>query len=395
MKQVIVIADDLTGAADAGVCFTRAGLSVVLALSSENNLLADVLVYSTESRHLQEPEARKRTRQAADQAKEAAYIYKKMDSTLRGFPGFELAELMDALEVEKVLVAPAYPAQGRTTISGIQLINGIPIEHTSFQNEVLSSDLVPLFRSCNRPIRTISLDTLRSNQTKTQNVFNTEGPAVIIGDAETDVDLQILVNLAIESDIRMFCGSAGLATALADRFPARYSFADLVTFQKQKGSILVIAGSRNSVTAGQVATARDLGIFVVELDFQHEEKSIWDSTINEVAIHLTLGQDVIITTSNSKDSPLGPMAVAERLAQLANFLVSTQKIGGLILTGGDIAMAVISMLRSSGVKLYGEFLPGIPLGIVMGGIQPDLPILTKAGGFGSKDALFTGIQFLK
>jgi uncharacterized protein YgbK (DUF1537 family) len=89
------------------------------------------------------------------------------------------------------------------------------------------------------------------------------------------------------------------------------------------------------------------------------------------------------------------MAVAERLAQCASFLIRTQEICGLVLTGGDIAQAVISALHASGVQLYGELQSGIPLGALVGGIRPDLPIITKAGGFGNKDALLKAIQSLR
>jgi uncharacterized protein YgbK (DUF1537 family) len=86
--------------------------------------------------------------------------------------------------------------------------------------------------------------------------------------------------------------------------------------------------------------------------------------------------------------------VAELLAAYVNFLINAQEIGGLVLTGGDVAMAVIAALNASGVQLCGELLPGIPLGILVGGVQPELPIISKAGGFGNKDTLLKLIQFL-
>jgi uncharacterized protein YgbK (DUF1537 family) len=58
-------------------------------------------------------------------------------------------------------------------------------------------------------------------------------------------------------------------------------------------------------------------------------------------------------------------------------------------------MAVISALKADGIRLESELLPGIPLGILAGGARPDLPVITKAGGFGSPEALVQAIQFLR
>jgi uncharacterized protein YgbK (DUF1537 family) len=397
MKPAIVIADDLTGAADTGVCFTRAGLSVTVVFSAENSPGADVLVFSTESRYAGESEARKRIRHLLPAAKEAAYIYKKIDSTLRGYPGPELAELMAGLGVEKALIAPAFPAQGRTTVAGRQLIDGTSIEHTSFQSEAAHADLTQIFSVCDRPVRSVSLPMLRSNPAAVQKLFASPGPAIIIGDAETDADLQILAAAALQSGMHLFCGSAGLAAALAAQLPAQGQSGGPAPLHRQKGPVLVIAGSRNPVTVTQVKTACDAGVAAVEFDpdFGCEPNKPPDVVINAITPHLTRGQDVILTTSTSKDSPCGPMAVAERLAQCASFLIRTQEICGLVLTGGDIAQAVISALHASGVQLYGELQSGIPLGALVGGIRPDLPIITKAGGFGNKDALLKAIQSLR
>lgn len=397
MKSAVVIADDLTGAADTGVGFTRAGLTVTVVFSAEESLPGDVLVYTTESRYVGESEARKRIHSLIPRIKEAGFIYKKIDSTLRGYPGAELGEIVAGLGVEKLLVAPAFPAQGRTTVAGKQYINGIPLERTSFQGEVANSDLTCLFRDCGRPIQSVSLNRLRSHPSRLQALFSSPGPALIIGDAETDLDLQILAGAAIQSGLRLFCGSAGLAAALADHFPKQLPALERPPFRRQEGPVLAIAGSRNPVTVDQVIAARDAGVWVVELppdlECVHAQPPQW--VIDAVSPGLSRGQDLLLTTSRSVDAPCGPRGVAERLAQCAAYFASRHEIGGLVLTGGDVAMAVISGLSASGVKLWGEISSGIPLGSLVGGVSPDLAVITKAGGFGGKDALRIAIHSLK
>jgi len=138
VPQVVVIADDLTGAADTGVAFARAGLTTLVYLQPGPFVPADVLVLSTHSRHLTRSEAAGLAGQAAERTRRVspgrgpAWIYKKVDSTMRGHPGAELAAVMGALGVDRALVAPAFPEQGRTTVNGRQLVGGRPLDATPF-----------------------------------------------------------------------------------------------------------------------------------------------------------------------------------------------------------------------------------------------------------------------
>jgi D-threonate/D-erythronate kinase len=52
MPQLVIVADDLTGAADASASFAKAGLSTVIHLSGAAIPNADVVAVSTESRDL-------------------------------------------------------------------------------------------------------------------------------------------------------------------------------------------------------------------------------------------------------------------------------------------------------------------------------------------------------
>jgi uncharacterized protein YgbK (DUF1537 family) len=61
--------------------------------------------------------------------------------------------------------------------------------------------------------------------------------------------------------------------------------------------------------------------------------------------------------------------------------------GGLLLTGGDTAQAVCKALDVEAIKLVDEFLPGLPLSHIEGGIADGLAIITKAGGFGQANTL--------
>ena len=390
MALAAVIADDLTGAADTGAAFARSGYTVEVRFGPAEGAESDVLVFSTESRALGEAEARARASQAGEWARGAGLIYKKIDSTLRGQPCAELAGLLEVLGSQRVLLAPAFPAQGRTTRDGIQYAHGQPVGSGSTPNPVLTSDLSVLFRGCGLPLRRLSLDALRSGQAR--KIFRSPDAGLIVADAEDDTELFALAGLALEAGLSMFCGSAGLAGALARWLPVPSGAA--LPFARVAGGVLGVAGSRHAVTAGQVAAALRRGIAVIEFDPDGEPGHRADCAARAGQL-LAGGRDVILSTCASSDSPLGPGGVAERLGRLAGEVACQGRVGGLVLTGGEVAMAVLTALEARGLVLQGELLPGIPRGSLRGGSCPGLAVITKAGGFGRKDALVRAVQSLK
>lgn len=95
--QIGIIADDLTGANDSGVQLTKKGIptSVLFDIPQASNRLNHGLVIDTNSRALAKKDAISITTQAGEYLKNAGFttIYKKMDSTLRGYIGTELQTL--------------------------------------------------------------------------------------------------------------------------------------------------------------------------------------------------------------------------------------------------------------------------------------------------------------
>src|ERR687896_800397 len=134
---IAVIADDLTGAADAGVQLVHAGYRTAV-FFSESEVFAkdfDAVSFDTDSRALPAGFAAKRVLEAARAAREARIVYKKLDSTLRGNVAAELAAALGGARRERVVVAPAFPAAGRTTAGGIQRVRGAPVDETEIAND--------------------------------------------------------------------------------------------------------------------------------------------------------------------------------------------------------------------------------------------------------------------
>ncbi|MFU1933611.1 nucleotide-binding domain containing protein, partial [Bordetella avium] len=64
-------------------------------------------------------------------------------------------------------------------------------------------------------------------------------------------------------------------------------------------------------------------------------------------------------------------------------------------TGGDGARQVLAALGANGIALVDEVMGGVPLGTLIGGAAAGLPVVTKAGGFGSEDVLVRAVRAIR
>ena len=148
MDRAFVVADDLTGAAELAAFVGRPERPARVAWAGRDGRLdasargvdargtsprsadAPSIVIDTESRNLAPSDARARLAGVArDLPPEvlAGVIYKKIDSTLRGPIRDEITLLHALARLGPVVAAPAYPRMGRTTVGGVQYLNGVPV----------------------------------------------------------------------------------------------------------------------------------------------------------------------------------------------------------------------------------------------------------------------------
>lgn len=388
MTHLAIIADDLTGAADTGVAF--ASQATTLLILSPHTPPADVIVLSTESRDLPRDEAHARVRAAIARVSDAMWIYKKIDSTLRGDPAGELAAVLDTLNETRALVAPAFPAQGRTTRNGQQLVNGVPLEQSAFARAISISNLVALFAHV-APTTLLKLDVVRAGEAAIH--AHLADARVIIADAETDADLDAIAEAALRARVRVWCGSAGLARAMARRLALTPSVSAPRVALKQRGITLAVIGSRHPRTREQVEFARAHGIAIVQPDARvltAESETGIAATRERIAAQMD--RAVILTTIGLDDAPLAGRELAARLAHIVAPLIARGNISKLVLSGGDIAAAVCHALDADALWLRGEVEAGVPWGVLLGGASAGLVVVTKAGGFGNAETVWNAMR---
>lgn len=390
----LVIADDLTGACDTGGAFTGSSQSVKVALDLSQGLpAADVLVVSTESRSLG-PDAAAAAVSLLFKSVSlvpGSRFYKKIDSTLRGQPWIELAEVMKHVNCKKALVAPAFPEQGRTVQQGTLLVNGTPLEQTVFAAPGASSLLDGLAESGLQPSM-LAIEDVRKGESWVEHQLQTALPGVVVADAETTADLRILARAFLESGLRLACGSAGLARALAAESGQREKDGALIP---EGGAVLVIAGSRHPATEKQVAYAEVAGVQVIEVEFADLRVANWRKKLLKRISRAFMMQKTVMLSASALPYRAGQeQRIATDLARVVVDVMNSIPVNGLVLTGGETASAVCREVHSQAIDLVAEILPGMVWGVLEGGSAQGVGVVTKAGGFGEEDALLIALDFL-
>ena len=136
----IVLADDLTGAAEIAAIARQAGRSViVLTRPPDAPVDADLLVLDTDTRLLPPALAARRVRawtsRLARTIPRHAGVFLKVDSVLRGPVLAQLAAVARALGRSRTLLVPANPSLGRVIRGGRYFIHGRFLHETAFASD--------------------------------------------------------------------------------------------------------------------------------------------------------------------------------------------------------------------------------------------------------------------
>ena len=405
-QRLGIIADDLTGAMDSSGCSASRGLSTVVVLDPNFPSAADVVVINTNSRTDDANMASSKVRQAITNLK-GRMIYKKIDSTLRGNIGAELQATMEGLRCEKAIVAPAFPAVGRTTVAGVLLVKGVGVAETQFVHAPISpvkeSHIPTLFEQSTKcRVGYIAVEHIDTGAESLYHEISRMPQEIVVCDVTTQSHLTGIAQAAALAKGRwLLCGSGGLARELHLFFTKVPSVKKTRPASLVSGPALVIVGTRNRVAAKQLVKAKDelglpiLNLKVEQLNREGVAPGKVRSTVEEIDHFLGQGKRVALSSTFSQFVPALKQSVATIMAEAVAGIVNSHKFVGLFLSGGDIAAEVCRRLSVSAIRVHGEVEPGVPAGELIGGKGEGIRIVTKAGGFGTEAALVKSILYLE
>ncbi|MCZ4061612.1 four-carbon acid sugar kinase family protein [Pantoea sp. LMR881] len=403
---VLVIADDFTGANDAGSGLAQAGARVHVLFNSDtpvNREAADVWVISTDSRAVSAGLAAQRITQVVKQHQpQQGWLFKKIDSTLRGNVGAEVSAALAASGKQLALIVPAVPRLGRTTRHGAVYLNDVLLTETEFASDpktpILSASVLQQLQLAGSQI---DLTTLRSDHLD-RVLADLHG--VVVVDAEQDADIRRLMQAAARlKETPLLVGAAGLSDALGAHLSTRAA-----------KPVLAVIGSMSSSAQQQIiqlAQQHEITLIDVEIA-QLFKQPAWPSMaewLAQSAASLRAGQHTVIRTCqhasqryeidrlcqqhNLTRQQLGE-AICQFLGELTHALLTQQQPEALYLSGGDVAIAVAQALGASGFQIQGLVAGCVPHGVLLNS-EFNLPVMTKAGGFGDENTLVAAIRFIE
>ncbi|MCJ7924876.1 MAG: four-carbon acid sugar kinase family protein [Pantoea vagans] len=405
---VLVIADDFTGANDAGSGLAQAGARVHVLFGTGAPLpdeAADVLVISTDSRAVSASQAAERVTQVVQHYAaqfQQGWLFKKIDSTLRGNVGAETVAALRASGKRLALVAPAVPRLGRTTREGSVWVNQRLLTDTEFASDpktpILSARILDQMQIDGMEI---DLATLRSDRL---DAVLAAAQGVVVVDAETEADLARLITAAARlAEKPLLVGAAGLSDALGAALSVRPS-----------RPVLAVVGSMSRQAEQQIATLLNQHVVeIVDVDIrQLFQQPAWperDRWSEQAAAALRAGRHTVIRTCQHESQrhaiedlcqqhsvtrqQLGE-AICQLLGEMTLSLCRAQLPHALYLSGGDVAIAVAQALGASGFKIQGLVAGCVPHGVLLNS-EFTLPVMTKAGGFGDENTLVAAIGFIE
>jgi len=425
MDFFAVISDDLTGAMDAGLQMFNKNMTVRIAISI-NDLASiaegsDCVVINTQSRNCSPEEAYEKTDRAVKQllASSCNIIYKKIDSTLRGHVGTEIRAVLDSGAFDCVIVAPALPFNKRTTENGIHFVGGVKLADTELAKDPFSpicysaiSDIIK--QGYDGQSGLINIKLVRKGALAIADEIKhyvQNGVKVIIADAIEDEDLRnIAVGAKLFEGSKVLCGSAGLFKYFDEAYEIeakRDKTGQLFLNTNRSRPILAICGSPAAMSKMQIKyiTEKRQDVKLINLyitsEFCDDILDVTNTFVLEKVIRsLKSGYDTIVDAAGeSKESILKEYhgrkeeldkvssLILQVVSDIAYGVVTQVPIAGLVIFGGDTAAAIADRLNVKGIEITEQVEPYIPRGIFIGGALPNLPVVTKAGGFGRENSL--------
>ena len=424
-----IIADDLTGANDTSLQLFLRGCKTQVAfgedISIDENLKTEVFAMSTETRNVDAKTAHEKVLNVSENILKKynfEYIYKKIDSVLRGNIAVEVVTLLDSLEYDAAVIFPAFPNEGRTTIGGFHLVKGIPLQRTEVSRDpacpIMESNIINLLKSQlpeEMAIYTdlISLDIVMKGAgpilTKLNDLIS-KGKKLIVADAVSTTDLEQIAFAVTKSSYKILpVGSAGAAQALGKIWHPDTD-EDLVK-EPQVPNLpkLVVSGSATDLTASQIKRLQENdnieNTYFIAIKPQNIFSNDFEEIAQRVLNNLIKDNTVIIHSSEliENTEELSSLLIENELtkevfiSKICDYLASvtktvlSQKEVVLITVGGETSYKCCRAIGSKNLQIIDTVAPAIPLGVDHKGQL----IVTKSGNLGTQNTLIDVVRYFE
>ena len=454
MQQLIAIADDLSGAAetaakmlpknahvaqethDGGSRYapsspprvvllpanapggTSAALAQAVQAALESADDGRPLILDSDNRRFGDGQAADRLRIVLDTITQAEdhspVVFLKIDSLLRGPLSGQVGVLTGH---GTVILAPALPELGRSTVNGVVMVDAVPLGRTGLWHaegrpapasvaEALLSGSASAGRTPPLTTGLVGLSAVRRGRDALAAELQTKASQVqvVICDAETPGDLDAVVAAAREIPGVRFAGSSALGAALWRSLTGRgeagapaqkpgagvgrsavHAEAHAPGGQpRDAGFPLLVVGSASPQSREQLSILTGSGAAVFSL----HPADLLDGTPDLAPIQAALqAGPVAVSVEAAVVDPARSAGIAAALARLVAPLAAGRP---LMLTGGETARAVLDAVNVRQLDTLAE----IEHGAVLSLTETGSPVVTRPGSFGGPDSLRSIVEEL-
>lgn len=430
--NVLVIADDLTGANGTAAAFTNAGLRAMttkvayLVDREEKNPPKDqrpfcesfdVVVASTDARHANPDVAASLVRGAVRNAWPADLVCNRIDTTMRGNIGATTEALRSTVEACSgqrtiCVVAPAWPGAGRVTVDGNQLLHGHRLEMTEVARDVRTpvtrSDIAGIIaeqaqvRAAHVPLSVITREDNRVRTLIAEHIR--AGANTLIVDALTDGHLTMAMRGCVDA-ARLVDEEIRWVTS--DPGPGSVAMAEAMglTATAPRPPVVVLCGSASALTRNQLNRLQsDRDAWLVKAPTLSDGftpdvtacAQILGQLLDDALPGQVVGLATAFTAADIQPLPsdVSGEDLCANLAAALRIAVADRPIGGLYVSGGDVTAAVFEQLETRGFAIQCELEALCVAGTLVGGPHAGLPTVTKGGLVGDGASLIRAVDHL-
>lgn len=362
-----VIADDLTGAAEIGAVGLRHGLRAELVLAGPNvpvtgqtnGASGDLICVDTDSRLSSPEEAARRAGAAAKwlQAAGARWIYKKVDSVLRGQITAEIEGVMAGTGCELAILVPANPDLGRTIADGLYYIRGIPVNETDFAYDAAYPRTSAFVLEMITPAQQQSVRVSNPSDALPLN-------GVVIGEAQSRADLDAWAQAGGGRILR--AGGAEFFTALlrADGCQAK-PMSPLRATRRKPVRQLFVCGSNAASTRDFHAAQQAAGVMLLSLPARAAESGeLSAAECEELVQRAVLAYEshtrVVLRVGLERVSePARAARLATCVVQVAQGILGRVAVDQVFAEGGATAVELARTLGWGRMTVMREWSPGV------------------------------------
>ena len=354
--MIVVIADDISGAAEIAAVGKRSGLMAQVQTRFDPTASVHLVAVDTDTRSGTRQEAQERITALADRLRSADidWCFKKVDSVLRGHVCVELAALMNGLGKRQTILAPANPSMGRTIMHGQYLIDNQPLDQTDFAHD-------PEY-----PAKSCRIADLLSGSVYVAAVPDNDLPrdGIVVGQAESREHLEHWA-LQVHDEV-LPAGGADFFRVLLKATPNLRWLANDQTPVMSKETAFFICGSGSETSRQAVTRAKTSGVLVCPMPDALYNQSLSDNGTlirqwaEDIMAALAQGDRVVaaIVQPVVFDARLA-LHVRTQTAVMVQHVLGKIEIRELLIEGGATGRAILDRMGWQRLNVIGEYGPGI------------------------------------